>query len=82
MTELSSHSCRILANPEHLASTWWDYARANYQAPAVIRPMLEILGPLEIHVSAADGNAVQDWARAIPDWDDTAPPLLFDWLDH
>lgn len=74
-------SCRIKINPERVSSVWWDFARARFDAPAALAPMLEPLGLEELFVTAGEGAAIRTWAAAVPDWDETRPPLLIEERD-
>ncbi len=68
--------CRISMNPERSSSVWWDYARARFDAPASLRPMLDPFGESELYVTRAQAVAIRDWAAAVPDWDDAQPPII------
>ena len=83
MTEIGHSSpfdrtCRISLNQERSSSVWWDYARARFDAPAALRPMLEVLGATELLVTRADAAAIRDWAATVLDWDDAQPPIFIE----
>lgn len=67
---------RISVNPVHRSSVWWDYARARYDAPESMGPMLEFFGVQTICVGAEDAAAIRVWAARVPEWDDEEPPIL------
>lgn len=70
--------CRVSMNPERSSSLWWDYARARFDAPASLRPMLDLFGESELHVTPADAIAIRDWAVTVLDWDDAQPPIFIE----
>ncbi len=78
MTPPLAQSWRIKINPERVSSVWWDFARARFDAPAALAPMLEPLGIEELYVAAEEGAAIRAWAATVPDWDETRPPLLIE----
>jgi hypothetical protein len=78
MTPPPAQSWRITINPERVSSLWWDFARARFDAPAALAPMLEPLGVEELFVAAEEGAAIRSWAATVPDWDETLPPLLIE----
>ncbi len=69
-------TCRISVNPERRSSVWWDYARARFDAPTALGPMLVFFGAQEVCVDPGDAIAIRTWAAKVPDWDDAEPPLL------
>lgn len=81
MTSLLAPTWRIKINPERISSVWWDFARARFDAPAVLAPMLEPLGIEELYVAADEGAAIRAWAATVPDWDEIEPPLLIEKRD-
>lgn len=78
MMSSTAQSWRITINPERVSSVWWDFARARFDVPAALGPMLEPLGVVELFVAAEEGAAILTWAATVPDWDETRPPLLIE----
>ena len=76
MSNGSQETWRISVNPAHRSSVWWDYARARYDAPESLAPLLEFFGAQAICVDAADAAAIRVWATQVPEWDDEEPPIL------
>jgi hypothetical protein len=52
---------------------WWTSAIADEALPMVVR---ELLAERQIVASADEIAETLAWARALPGWDDTRPPLL------
>lgn len=71
-------TCRISINPERSSSLWWDCARARFDTPEALQPMLEMLGESELLVSPAEAVAIRDWAATVTGWDDAQPPILIE----
>jgi hypothetical protein len=70
--------CRISIDPERSSSVWWDSARARFDAPAALGPMLEFLGQTELLVAPAEAIAIRDWAATVTGWDDAQPPIVIE----
>lgn len=67
---------RVSVNPDHRSSTWWDYARARFDAPASLAPLLAVFGADEVRVDTDDAVVIRRWAARVPGWDDEEPPIL------
>jgi len=67
---------RISVNPRKRSAVWWDYARASFDAPSFLRPMLDVFGPTELSVTEKEAEAVRAWAITVIDWDEEEPPIL------
>jgi len=78
VTQPSDNAYRIRKNPDGRHSVWWDYARARWDAPAALAPLLEPLGPEELRLGAADAALIRAWVARLPEWDDAQPPLLIE----
>lgn len=74
----SDRMCRVSVNPERSSALWWDFARARFDAPAALRPMLDFFGEGELSVTEAEAIAIREWAVAVPDWDDAQPPIVIE----
>ncbi len=74
----SASAWRIALNPERVASIWWDAAKARFDAPPALRPMLDPFAAEELYVTAEEGAAILAWAARLPDWDESRPPLLIE----
>lgn len=76
MSTSPEKTCRVSVNPNRRSSIWWDYARARFDAPASLAPLLAFFGAEEVRVDADDVGAIRSWAARVPDWDDEEPPIL------
>ena len=65
-------------NPDGRHSLWWDYARARWDAPCALVPLLGPLGAEELYVSAANAALIRAWAALVPEWDDAQPAILIE----
>ncbi len=74
----SDRICRVSMNPERSSSLWWDYARARFDAPPALRPMLDLFCAGELYVTRGEAIAIRDWAVTVPDWDDGRPPIIIE----
>lgn len=68
--------CRISVNPERRHALWWDDARARFDAPTSLSPLLAFFGEEEISVDASEAEKIRAWAESLPDWDTDRPPIF------
>lgn len=72
---------RITPNPDRIASVWWDEAKARFDAPPALRPMLDPFATEELYVNPDEGAAILAWAATLADWDEARPALLIEKRD-
>lgn len=81
MTPSPGLAWRITLDPDRISSVWWDEAKARFDAPPALQPMLDTFAIEELYVTPAEGAAILAWAATLADWDESRPPLLIERRD-